>query len=150
MTIQGLEGLRAIVGTELGPSDWQVVEQESVDTFAELSGDDQWIHVDPDRAAAGPFGATVAHGLLTLSALPKLVGELRRVEGLRMGLNYGYDRVRFPSPLPVGSRIRGRVTVTDVEDTADGGVQVRTHVVVEVEGRDKPCLVADMLSRQYY
>jgi acyl dehydratase len=149
VTISGLEGLHAVVGRELGPGEWLTVEQGMVDAFAALSGDDQWIHVDPVRAASGPYGSTVAHGLLTLSLLPTLLADLRTVADTRLALNYGYDRIRFPAPLCVGSRIRGRVTVTDVSPAADGGVQIRSHITVEVEGSGKPCLVAEQLVRQY-
>jgi acyl dehydratase len=142
--------LYAAVGQELGPGEWLTVEQEAVDAFAGLSGDHQWIHVDPVRAASGPYGSTVAHGLLTLSLLPTLLRGLRAVADARMALNYGYDRIRFPAPLRVGSRVRSRVVITDVAPTADGGVQVRSRITVEVEGSDKPCLVADQLVRQYF
>lgn len=151
MTISGgAAGLYAAVGQELGPGEWLTVEQEAIDAFAGLSGDHQWIHVDPVRAASGPYGSTVAHGLLTLSLLPTLLAGLRTVADARMALNYGYDRIRFPAPLRVGSRVRSRVVITEVVSTADGGVQVRSRVTVEVEGSDKPCLVADQLVRQYF
>lgn len=150
MAIHGYAELKNAVGKQLGPSPWQVVEQADIDTFAALSGDNQWIHVDASRAAAGPFGTTVSHGLLTLSQLPKLIGDLREIAGMRMALNYGYDRVRFPAPLPAGSRIRGWITITGVDDASDGGVQVRSAISVEAEGEDKPCLVADHLIRVYF
>lgn len=151
MTLSGgAAGLYAAVGKELGPGEWLTVGQEAINAFAGLSGDHQWIHVDPVRAASGPYGSTVAHGLLTLSLLPTLLGGLRSVADARMALNYGYDRIRFPAPLRVGSRVRSRVVITDVASTADGGVQVRSRVTVEVEGSDKPCLVADQLVRQYF
>lgn len=150
MTIDGIRGLRQSIGKELGPGDWHHVEQSAIDTFAQLSGDDQWIHVDAQRSAQGPYGATVAHGLLTLASLPKLIGSLRQIDGVRMGLNYGYDRVRFPAPLPVGSRIRGWVKIVDVTPTDDGGTTVRSHISVEIENGPKPCLVADHLMRVYF
>lgn len=150
MTFTDIAALYAAVGQELGSGEWLEVEQEAVDAFAGLSGDHQWIHVDPVRAAAGPFGSTVAHGVLTLSLLPRLLGGVRTVATGRLALNYGYDRIRFPAPLPVGSRIRGRVVITEVTPTADGGVQIRSRITVEVEGSAKPCLVAEQLVRQYF
>ncbi|WP_030684064.1 MaoC family dehydratase [Streptomyces sp. NRRL B-1347] len=142
--------LRAAVGEQLGHSDWLEVDQKRIDLFAEATGDHQWIHVDPERAAAGPFGATIAHGYLTLSLLPVLVPQVLRVEGMRMGLNYGTNKVRFPSPVPVGSRLRATVALTEAEPTKDGGVQVTAAVTVEREGADKPACVADSVSRYYF
>ncbi|MEV0440658.1 MaoC family dehydratase [Streptomyces spectabilis] len=142
--------LRAAVGEQLGRSDWLEVDQKRIDLFAEATGDHQWIHVDPRRAAEGPFGATIAHGYLTLSLLPVLVPQVLRVEGMRMGLNYGTNKVRFPSPVPVGSRLRAAVALTAVEPTKDGGVQVTAAVTVEREGADKPACVADSVSRYYF
>ncbi|GGV25555.1 MaoC family dehydratase [Streptomyces spectabilis] len=142
--------LRAAVGEQLGRSDWLEVDQKRIDLFAEATGDHQWIHVDPRRAAEGPFGATIAHGYLTLSLLPVLVPQVLRVEGMRMGLNYGTNKVRFPSPVPVGSRLRAAVALTGVESTKDGGVQVTAAVTVEREGADKPACVADSVSRYYF
>ncbi|MEW2221902.1 MaoC family dehydratase [Streptomyces sp. NPDC006990] len=142
--------LRAAVGQELGVSDWLEVDQKRIDLFADATGDHQWIHVDPERAAAGPFGSTIAHGYLTLSLLPALVPQILRVEGVRMGVNYGTDKVRFPAPVPVGSRLRARATLADVSETPDGGVQVAAQVTVEREGGDKPVCVAVSLSRYYW
>ena len=143
-----LDDLRAAVGTELGTSDWIPIDQERVDRFAEATGDHQWIHTDPERAAAGPFGTTIAHGFLTLSLLPVIAGSVVRVDGVRMGVNYGTDRVRFPAAVPVGSRVRGRVELVGVTDVP-GGVQVVTRVTVERDGGDKPVCVAESVSRLY-
>ncbi|MDJ1137872.1 MaoC family dehydratase [Streptomyces iconiensis] len=142
--------LREAVGQELGSSDWLEVDQKRIDRFADATGDHQWIHVDPEKAAAGPFGTTIAHGYLTLSLLPSLVPQIMRVEGMRMGVNYGVNKVRFPSTVPVGSRLRARATLTDVSDASDGGVQVAAQVTVEREGAAKPVCVAESLSRYYW
>ncbi|MEU5421154.1 MaoC family dehydratase [Streptomyces sp. NPDC001407] len=138
--------LRAAVGEELGPSDWLEVDQKRIDLFATATGDHQWIHVDPERAAAGPFGTTIAHGYLTLSLLPSLMPLLMRVSPVRMGINYGLNKVRFPAPVPVGSRLRARAVITDVTDV-EGGVQLTTAVTVEREGGGKPVCVAESVSR---
>ena len=142
--------LTAAVGQELGTSDWLEVDQKRIDLFADATGDHQWIHVDPEKAAAGPFGSTIAHGYLTLSLLPSLVPQVMRVEGMRMGVNYGVNKVRFPAPVPVGSRLRGRVELTEVTETKDGGVQIAAKVTVEREGGDRPVCVAESLSRYYW
>ncbi|QEU95418.1 MaoC family dehydratase [Streptomyces kanamyceticus] len=142
--------LRAGVGEQLGYSDWLEIDQKRIDLFADATGDHQWIHVDTERAAQGPFKTTIAHGYLTLSLLPSLVPQIMRVEGMRMGLNYGTDKVRFPSPVPVGSRLRATAALTDVSDTKDGGVQVTATVTVEREGGDKPSCVAQSVSRYYF
>lgn len=142
-----LDELRAAIGTELGPSDWLEVDQRRIDLFAEATGDHQWIHVDPERAAAGPFGSTIAHGYLTLSLLPAFVPQLLRVEGVRMGVNYGVNKVRFPAPVPVGSRLRATARIADATEVADG-VQLTTVVTVEREGGgDRPVCVAESVSR---
>ncbi len=132
-------------GLELGPSAWIEITQERVDRFAEATDDHQWIHVDPQRARAGPFGTTIAHGYLTLSLLVPIAYELMSFEDTRMGINYGVNRVRFPAPVPVGSRIRGRIRVTSVEE-AQGGVRVTSATEVEREGGDKPVCVAEVVS----
>ncbi|MEJ8279569.1 MaoC family dehydratase [Pseudonocardia spirodelae] len=144
----GVDELRAAKGTEVGESDWFTVTQERIDGFADATGDHQWIHVDPEKAAAGPFGTTIAHGFLTLSLLPVLVQGIYKVDGVRMGVNYGLNKVRFTSPVPVGSRVRARVELTDVSDIS-GGVQLTLGVTVEIEGSDKPAVVAEWLTRQY-
>ncbi|GAA3397346.1 MaoC family dehydratase [Streptomyces roseoviridis] len=143
------EELRAGVGEQLGHSDWLEIEQKRIDQFADATGDHQWIHVDPERAAAGPFGRTIAHGYLTLSLLPVLVPQIMRVEGMKMGLNYGTNKVRFPSPVPVGSRLRATAVLTEVTE-AGGGVQVTATVTVEREGGDKPVCVAESVSRYFF
>ncbi|MEW2415638.1 MaoC family dehydratase [Streptomyces sp. NPDC046866] len=143
------EELRAAIGETLGPSGWLEVDQKRIDLFADATGDHQWIHVDPERAAAGPFGSTIAHGYLTLSLLPSLVPQVMRVEGMRMGINYGMDKVRFPAIVPVGSRLRATAVITEVTE-AGGGVQVAATVTVEREGGDKPVCVAQSLSRYYF
>jgi acyl dehydratase len=136
------------LGAELGPSDWLEVPQSDIDLFAEATHDHQWIHVDAERAAAGPFGTTIAHGYLTLSLLVPLVGQLFEVERRSMGVNYGLNKVRFPSPVPAGSRVRVRGTVAAV-DQVPGGVQVVLDLVMEREGGDKPVLVAQPVYRWY-
>ena len=137
------------VGDEFGPSDWLEITQERIDRFAEATGDDQWIHVDPEQAAQGPFGTTIAHGFLTLSLLVKFQNEVRPERGeFRMGINYGVNKVRFPAPVPVGSRIRAHFEILEV-DEVEGGVQVVTKGTVEREGEEKPVCVAEMVSRQY-
>ncbi|MFI6527816.1 MaoC family dehydratase [Streptomyces uncialis] len=141
--------LGAAVGERLGYSDWLEIDQRRVDLFADATGDHQWIHVDPERAAAGPFGTTIAHGYLTLSLLPVLVPQVFQVEGVRMGLNYGTDKVRFPAPVPVGSRLRATAELRKVAE-AGGGVQVTAAVTVEREGGDKPACVAESVSRYYF
>jgi acyl dehydratase len=141
----GVDGLRAAVGTHLGFSDWHEIRQERVDLFADATDDHQWIHIDPERAAAGPFGGTVAHGFLTLSLLPLLVHEVYTVEGLRMIVNYGLNRVRFPTPVPVGARVRAGVELEGV-DAASAGSLATTKVTVELEGSAKPACVAELLS----
>ncbi len=141
--------LRAAVGEQLGHSDWLEIDQRRIDLFAEATGDHQWIHVDAGRAAEGPFGTTIAHGYLTLSLLPALVPQVMRVEGVTMGINYGTDKVRFPAPVPVGSRLRATAVLTEVRE-AGGGVQVTTAVTVEREGGEKPVCVADSVSRYYF
>ncbi len=141
-----LDDIRAAAGTELGVSGWHVVTQQQIDDFATATGDHQWIHTDVERAAAGPFGTTIAHGFLTLSLTPTLLHEIYEVRGVGMAINYGANRVRFPAPLPSGSRVRVRARLESVDDVA-GGVQVVTHVEIERDGGDKPCCVADLVSR---
>ncbi|WP_055553276.1 MaoC family dehydratase [Streptomyces sp. NBRC 110028] len=140
--------LRAAVGEELGPTDWLEIEQKRIDQFAEATGDHQWIHVDAEKAAAGPFGTTIAHGYLTLSLLPYFSPQLLRVEGVRMGVNYGSNKVRFPSPVPVGSRLRATGRIAEVAEVKDG-IQLTLTVTVEREGGTKPACVAETVSRFY-
>jgi acyl dehydratase len=140
--------LRALEGTELGPTDWLEITQDRIDAFAQVTGDHQWIHVDPERAAASPMGTTIAHGLLTLSLAPAFMEALMAFDGFAHALNYGYEKVRFPAPVPVGSRVRMRATVTEVTDVP-GGAQVTTTQTIEVEGADKPVCVAQSVARFY-
>lgn len=141
----GIAELEKAVGTHLGFSDWHEVTQEQVNMFADATGDHQWIHIDTEKAAQGPFGATVAHGFLTLSLLPMLAAEVYSVEGVKMGVNYGADKLRFPSPVPVGSRVRAGVELNGVTPNSLG-YQVATRVTIEREGGDKPACVVDMLA----
>jgi acyl dehydratase len=138
--------LAASSGRELGATDWVTVEQPRIDAFAEATGDRQWIHVDVERARRGPFGATIAHGYLVLSLVSLFLPQLMEVRGATMGINYGCDRVRFPSVVRAGARIRGRGEIVSAEPVG-GGVQVKIRVTVDVEGSDKPGCVADTLSR---
>ena len=137
------------VGEELGVSDWMVVTQEMIDKFADATGDHQWIHVDPERAAKGPFGGTIAHGFLTLSLLPKLSGDAVKILDQKMGVNYGLNRVRFTAPVRAGSRVRARTTLVGFEPLPNNGAQITTNVVIELEGSEKPACVAEAISRRY-
>ena len=148
IVITGLAGLQDRVGTTVGVSEWKTVEQDEITTFAKLTGDEQWIHVDPVRAAAGPFGATIQHGFLTLGLSTGLLWSVCVVEGFGVILNYGLNKVRFPAPLPVGSRIRMHVQVARVTPL-DGGVEVVWGLTYEVEGKPKPCCVAELVFRYY-
>ncbi|MFD5521577.1 MaoC family dehydratase [Streptomyces sp. NPDC127066] len=147
-TFATVDELRGAVGEQLGHTDWVEIEQKRIDLFAEATGDHQWIHVDPEKAATGPFGTTIAHGYLTLSLLPLFGPQLIGVEGVKMGVNYGTNKVRFPAPVPVGSRLRATGTITAVDDVP-GGVQVSLAFTVEREGGDKPVCVAESVSRYY-
>jgi acyl dehydratase len=142
---RGVAELEAAVGSHLGYSAWHTITQEQIDLFADATGDHQWIHVDPQKAATGPFRATIAHGFLTLSLVPMLIWQVYRVEGVSAGLNYGADRLRFPSPVPVDSRVRAGVELTAVTPSARG-YQVSTRITIEREGDDKPACVVDMLA----
>lgn len=147
--IQGIAGLREYVGLQVGVSEWLRVSQERIDQFADATEDRQWIHLDVERASReSPFTTTIAHGFLTLSLLSKLIQLALRVEGISLTINYGLNRVRFISPVPAGSRIRGRFVLASV-DEIDNGVQVIWNVTVECEGREKPCCVAEWLLRYY-
>jgi acyl dehydratase len=148
-TFTSADELKAAAGEQLGYSDWLEIDQKRIDLFAEATGDHQWIHVDPEKAAAGPFGTTIAHGYLTLSLLPLLVPQVMKVEDMKMGVNYGTNKVRFPAPVPVGSRLRATAVVKEVAEVG-GGVQVTTAVTVEREGGDKPVCVAESVSRYYF
>jgi acyl dehydratase len=148
LTITGLDELRAKVGEELGVSDWHDVTQDAIDTFAAVTGDDQWIHVDPERARQTPFGGTIAHGYYTLSLHPVLAGQVLRLEGFAFAVNYGLNKVRFPAPLPVGNRVRMRVELVAVDDVL-GGAQITMKLTFEGEGALKPVCVAESLTRVY-
>jgi acyl dehydratase len=143
-----MEQLQGLAGTHLGHTDWQEMTQERVNLFADATDDHQYIHVDPERAKSGPFGRTVAHGYLTLSLLASITFQLMRIEDAGTMVNYGLDRVRFPAPLPVGERFRGGGELVEVTEIA-GGYQLKLRVTVEVEGAEKPSLVADSLFRAY-
>ena len=140
-----IEEYEQAVGTHLGHSDWHTVTQAQIDLFAEATGDHQWIHVDPQRAAEGPFGTTIAHGYLSLSLVPMLVWQVYTIEGLRMGLNYGSNKVRFPAPVPVDSRVRAGVELLSLTPTALG-LQSVSRVTIEVDGSDKPGCVAETVA----
>jgi acyl dehydratase len=149
MTVfEHLADLAARVGETLGTSEWIEVHQRRIDLFAEATGDHQWIHVDPARAAAGPFGTTIAHGFLTLSLLPEMFAGAFAIADTRMGVNYGLNRVRFTAPVPVGSRLRGRFRLLAYEPIA-GGAQLTVEVTIEREGADKPVCIAESLTRRY-
>lgn len=146
--VNGIEEMQALVGREIGPSEWRTVTQADIDAFAALSGDDQWIHVDTERAKTeSPFGTTIAHGNLTLAMVDGFRQELITSSGFTMGLNYGWDKIRFPSPVPVDSKLRAKAEVVSVEDKGGGWYQVATRFTLEVEGADKPCFVGDSVTR---
>jgi acyl dehydratase len=148
ITVNGVEELKSLVGQTIGPSEWREVTQADIDTFAELSGDDQWIHVDVERAKAeSPFGTTVAHGNLTLSMIDGFRPELLESTGFKLGVNYGWNKIRFPAPVPAGSRIRASVEAVSVEDVGGGWHQVTQKWTVEVEGSEKPACVAESVGR---
>ncbi|HVQ04216.1 MAG TPA: MaoC family dehydratase [Burkholderiaceae bacterium] len=146
--IPTLASLKARVGEELAVGEWLTVDQAMIDKFADATGDHQWIHIDRERAAEGPFGTTIAHGFLTLSLLPKLAESALKVDDVRMGVNYGLNRVRFPAPVPSGSRIRARLKLLSY-DPLDGGAQLVMEVTMERDGSDKPVCVAETVSRRY-
>lgn len=146
-TFESVDGLVAANGEELGSSDWVTISQEEVNLFADATGDHQWIHVDPEKAASGPFGTTIAHGFLTLSLLPRLMHQIYTVEGIKLAINYGLNKVRFPAPVPVGSKVRATSTLTDTQDVGNGTVQVTVTTVIEIEGAAKPACVAESILR---
>ena len=148
ITLNGIDDIKARIGEELGVSDWHLVTQEAIDDFAEVTGDHQWIHVDVERAKDTPFGGTIAHGYYTLSLVPKFTYALFSVEGFAFGLNYGLNKVRFPAPLPVGSKVRMRAAIASVDDIP-GGIQMATTCTFEREGGDKPVCVAEVVFRGY-
>src|SRR5918997_5179987 len=141
-TVEGIEGLRDLIGKQVGPGDWREVTQETIDAFADLSGDHQWIHVDAERAASeSPFGTTIAHRNLTLSMIDGFRLALVESTGFKLGVNYGWNKVRFPAPVPAGSRVRASAEVVSVDDVGGGWYQVATKFTVEVEGSEKPACV---------
>jgi acyl dehydratase len=148
LTVNGLDELKKLAGSDLGTSDWIEVTQERIDTFADATGDHQWIHVDPERAKDGPFGAPIAHGYLTLSLFIPLFTELLDVQGVTTKVNYGLNKVRFPSPVKVGSHLRLTARLTEVEEVP-GGVQIAVDGAIEIEGAAKPAAVLQSLSRFY-
>jgi acyl dehydratase len=146
--IQGVEGVKELLGKQVGPSEWREVTQEDINTFADLSGDHQWIHVDVERAKSeSPFGGTIAHGNLTLSLIDGFRQDLISASGFQLGVNYGWNKVRFPAPVPAGARIRATAEVVELEEVGNGWWQMVTRFTVEVEGSEKPCCVADSVAR---
>lgn len=148
-TFQTIADLAACVGQEVAVSDWLTITQQQVNLFADATGDHQWIHVDPEKAAKGPFGGPIAHGFLTLSLIPKFFESSFQIVGSRMGVNYGLNKVRFTAPVPVGSRLRARMKLLETLPLDNGGVQMAWEVTVEREGSAKPVCVAESLVRRY-
>ena len=148
ITVSGIEELKGLVGQTIGPSEWREVTQAAIDRFAEISGDDQWIHVDVERAKTeSPFGTTVAHGNLTLSMIDGFRSGLMESTGFKMGVNYGWNKVRFPAPVPAGSSIRASVEILSVDEVGDGWFQITQRWIVEVEGSEKPACAAESVGR---
>jgi acyl dehydratase len=146
--VEGVEGMKALLGQEIGPSEWRTVTQEDIDTFAELCGDDQWIHVDVERAKQeSPFGTTIAHGNLTLSLVDGFRKEMISSSGFVLGVNYGWNKIRFPAPVPAGSRVRARAEVVEMDEVGGGWWQAVTRFTLEVEDGEKPCFVGDSVTR---
>jgi acyl dehydratase len=141
--------LEEATGADLGETDWLEIDQNRINTFAEATGDHQWIHVDEVKAKEGPYGSTIAHGYLTASLVNYFLPQLLDVQGISMGVNYGVDKIRFPAAVPVGSRIRGKGTLTSVEKTKDGGIQSKVTVTIELEGSDRPACIVETISRYY-
>ena len=147
-TVNGIDNFHKLVGQQLGYSEWHRIDQDQINLFADATGDHQWIHVDPERAKDGPFGGAIAHGYLTLSLAPVLLNKVLRVDNMKFGVNYGANKVRFPTPVPVGSELRMGVTVAAVDDT-EGGVQVTYDMVFEVRDAPKPACVAQVVYRYF-
>lgn len=141
--------LEGAVGNDLGETDWLEITQDRINTFADATGDHQWIHVDEARAKEGPYGGTIAHGYLTVSLANYFLPQLLDVQGISMGVNYGVDKIRFPAPVPVGSKIRAKGTIASVETTKDGGIQSKVTVTIEIEGSDRPACIVETISRYY-
>ena len=148
-TFNTIAELAACTSQEVAVSDWITITQQQINLFADATHDHQWIHVDPEKAAAGPFGAPIAHGFLTLSLIPKFFDASLQITGSRMGVNYGLNRVRFTAPVPVGSRLRGRMRLLAAEPVEKDGMQLTWQITVEIEGSDKPVCVAESLVRRY-
>ena len=145
---QGVEGVKELLGQQIGPSDWREVTQEDINTFADLSGDHQWIHVDVERAQSeSPFGGTIAHGNLTLSLIDGFRQDLISASGFQLGVNYGWNKIRFPAPVPAGAKVRASAEVVELDEVKGGWWQMVTRFTVEVEGSEKPCCVADSVAR---
>jgi acyl dehydratase len=146
--VQGVAGMQSLLGQEVGPSQWRTVTQEDINGFAEISGDHQWIHVDVERAKTeSPFGTTIAHGNLTLSLVDGFRGELIDATGFTLGVNYGWNKIRFPAPVPVDSKVRGKAEVVSIDEKGGGWWEVITRFTLEVEGSEKPCFVGDSVTR---
>ncbi|OMB98011.1 dehydratase [Mycobacterium colombiense] len=146
-TFESVTELAAAAGETLGHSDWVTISQEDVNLFADATGDHQWIHVDPERAAAGPFGKTIAHGFMTLALLPRLQHQIYTVNGIKLAINYGLNKVRFPAPVLVGSRVRAQSSLVSVDDVGNGAVQATISTTVEIDGSAKPACVAESVVR---
>jgi len=146
-TFESVAAFAAATGETIGQSSWVTVTQADVNLFADATGDHQWIHVDPERAAAGPFGKTIAHGYMTLALLPRLQHEIYTVNGVKLGINYGLNKVRFPAPVPVGSRVRAQASLVSVDELGDGAVQATVSTTVEIDGSPKPACVAESIVR---
>lgn len=146
-TFESVTDLAAAGGETLGHSEWVTISQEDVNLFADATGDHQWIHVDPERAAAGPFGKTIAHGFMTLALLPRLQHQIYTVNGIKLAINYGLNKVRFPAPVPVGSRVRAQSSLVSVDDVGNGAVQATISTTVEIDGSAKPACVAESVVR---
>jgi acyl dehydratase len=146
-TFESVAALAAATGEIIGQSDWVTITQDDVNLFADATGDHQWIHVDPERAAAGPFGKTIAHGYMTLALLPRLQHEIYTVDGVKLAINYGLNKVRFPAPVPVGSRVRAQASLVSVDDVGNGAVQATVATTVEIDGSPKPACVAESIVR---
>jgi acyl dehydratase len=146
-TFESVTDLAAAAGETIGQSDWVTITQNDVNLFADATGDHQWIHVDPERAAAGPFGGTIAHGFMTLSLLPRLQHQMYTVNGIKLAINYGLNKVRFPAPVPVGSRVRAQSSLVSVDDLGNGAVQAIVSTTVEIDGSPKPACVAESIVR---
>ena len=148
-SFEHLADLQPLVGQTIGVSDWITVTQQRIQLFADATGDHQWIHLDAERAAKGPFGTTIAHGFLTLSLLPEMSASAFEVRGTRMGVNYGLNKVRFTSPVPVGSRVRSRAKLLEAKPIDNNGLQLTWTITIEIEGSDKPACIAESINRRY-